>query len=87
MTTSGWSITAVRPHPGIALFQVAISGYHEYFFVAEGRTSISITMLDTSENAHPEPQTFSFAKPHDWRDDLSDEEALLLLWQVVGVRR
>jgi len=87
VNTSGWAITAVRPHPRVALFQVAISGYHEYFFVTEGITSISITMLDTSGNAHPEPQTFCFAKPHDWRDDLGDDEALLQLWQVVGVRR
>lgn len=87
MTAPTWTVTATRPHPQVALFDVAIGDYHEYFYATEGTRTVAITMLDTSDNAHPEPQTFSFAKPHDWRSDLSDEEALLQLWQVVGVRR
>jgi hypothetical protein len=87
MSAPTWTVNAERPHPKVTLFDVQIGDYHEFFFVAEGRTTISITMLDTSENAHPEPQDFSFAKPHDWRDHLTDEEALLQVWQVVGVGR
>jgi hypothetical protein len=83
----GWKVTATRPEPRVALFDVRMSDYHEYFFAAEGEKSVSITMLDPSDASHLEPQTFSFAKPHDWRDDLGDEEALLQLWQAVGVRR
>lgn len=87
MSAPTWTVTANRPHPRVAVFDVTIGDYSEYFYVAEGASTLSITMLDTSEHAHPEPQTFSFAKPHDWRNDLSDEEALLQVWQVVGVRR
>lgn len=83
----GWQVTAVRPEPRVALFDVRISDYHEYFFVAEGEKSVSITMLEPGDHTHLEPQVFSFAKPHDWRDDLSDEEALLQVWQAVGLRR
>lgn len=87
MSTPTWTVAATRPHPAIAMFDVQIAGYHEYFHVAEGATTVAITMLDTSDNAHPDPQVFCFAKPHDWRSDLDDEEALLQVWQVVGVRR
>jgi len=87
MNTLTWTVTTTRPNPAVAMFDVQIAGYHEYFYVAEGATTVAITMLDTSENAHRDPQVFSFAKPHDWRSDLGDEEALLQVWQVVGVRR
>lgn len=84
---SNWRVSATRPQPRVALFDVHIADYHEYFFVAEGEKSVSITMLDPSDPSHLEPQVFCFAKPHDWRADLADEEALLQIWQAVGLRR
>jgi hypothetical protein len=44
-------------------------------------------MYDTSDDTYPEPQIFTFAKPYGWLMDLTDEEALLQVWQAVGVQR
>jgi hypothetical protein len=77
-----------RPHPKVAFFEVGLSpGNHEFFSVAEGKTTIAITMFDPGEDAHPEPQVFVFAKPYGWRDDLDGDEALVQVWQAVGIQR
>lgn len=83
----GWQVHTTRPDPRITLFDVKLSGYREFFYVAVGDRSISITMYDTSDESHPEPQTFVFARPYGWRTDLPDDEALLQVWQAVGVQR
>lgn len=83
----GWHVRATRPDPRITLFDVALSGYREYFYVAVGQRSISVTMYDTSDETYPEPQTFTFAKPYGWDTDLTDDEALLQVWQSIGVQR
>jgi hypothetical protein len=83
----GWQVITTRPDPRITLFEVTISGYREFFFVAVGERSVSITMYDTSDDTYPEPQTFTFARPYGWRGDLPDDEALLQVWQAVGVAR
>ena len=83
----GWQVLASRPDPRVALFEVALPDYREFFFVAVGDRSVTITMYDTSDESHPEPQTFTFAKPYGWRTDLPDDEALLQVWQAVGVQR
>ena len=82
-----WKVSAYRPDPRIAVFDVEISDYREFFIVAEGEKSLTITMLDRSDPTYLEPQVFCFAKPHDWCSDLADDEALLQVWQVVGLRR
>ncbi|WP_214369820.1 hypothetical protein [Pseudonocardia sp. H11422] len=83
----GWQVRTTRPDPRVTLFDVALSDYREFFFVAIGERSVSITMYDTSDETYPEPQIFTFAKPYGWRTDLSDDEALLQVWQAVGVQR
>lgn len=85
--SDGWQVTVTRPDPRAMLFDVALSDYREFFFVAAGERSIAITMYDTSDDTYPEPQTFVFAKPYGWQDDLPDDEALLQVWQAVGVQR
>jgi hypothetical protein len=84
---SGWTVRTVRPDPRVTLFDVQLSDYHEYFFVAVGEKSVSITMYDTSNPFYLEPQCFTFARPHDWDTDLGDDEALIQVWQAVGVQR
>lgn len=84
---SGWRVEVTRPDPRVALFEVTLSGYREFFFVAVGERSVSVTMYDTSDETYPEPQTFTFAKPYGWDTDLPDDEALLQVWQAVGVQR
>ncbi len=83
----GWSVLVNRPHPKVTLFDVSLSGYHEFFSVAEGERSVVITSFEPGEDAYPEPQVFVFAKPYGWRDDLDDDDALLQVWQAVGVQR
>jgi hypothetical protein len=83
----GWQVSVTRPDPRITLFEVTISDYREFFFVAVGEQSVSITMYDTSDDNYREPQSFTFAKPYGWRSDLPDDEALLQVWQAVGVQR
>ena len=43
--------------------------------------------FEPGEEAYPEPQVFVFAKPYGWRDDLDGDEALMQVWQAVGVQR
>lgn len=89
------SITARRQHaldvhrfgPDVALFDVHLGDYREVFFVVTGDRSVSITMLDSSDPTHHEAQVFVFAKPYQWDLDTTDEEALLQVWQAVGVAR
>lgn len=82
-----WAVRTFRPHPGVTVFDVQLSNYHEYFLVAAGQKTISITMLDPGDVSHPEPQTFVFAKPYGWDETLDDDEALLQVWQSVGIMR
>jgi hypothetical protein len=82
-----WKVRVTRPHSQVALFDVQLSEYREFFLVATGECSVTITMFETSDDTYREPQTFIFAKPYGWRDDLTDEEALLQVWQSVGVQR
>jgi len=84
---SGWTVDMHRYGPRVTLFDVRLADYHEYMFVALGDHSISITMLDTSNAYFREPQTFTFARPHDWDTDLPADEALIQVWQAVGVQR
>lgn len=84
---AGWSVQSYRPHPGVTVFDVQLSGYHEYFLVAAGEKTVSITMYDPSDTSYPEPQTFVFARPYGWNENLDDEEGLLQVWQSVGVLR
>lgn len=83
----GWSIVVSRPHPKVTLFDVSLASYREFFTVAEGQTSLAITTLEPDASPQREPQVFVFAKPLAWRDDLDDDEALLQVWQAVGVQR
>jgi hypothetical protein len=85
--TQGWRVRVSRPEPRVALFDVQLSDYHEFFFVAVGERSVSVIMYDTSDETYPEPQSFTFAKPYGWRNDLPDDEALLQVWQSIGVQR
>jgi hypothetical protein len=82
-----WSVQTFHPHPGVTVFDVRLSDYHEYFLVAAGQRSISVTMFDPSDATHPEPQTFVFAKPYGWDDTLEGDEGLLQVWQSIGVLR
>lgn len=83
----GWSVVVTRPDPKMQLFDVSLSGYHEFFSVAVGEKTIAITSFEPAEDAFSEPQVFVFAKPYGWREDLDDDEALLQVWQAVGVQR
>lgn len=69
------------------LFDVSLSDYHEFFFVAVGDKSLSVTSFDVTDETHREPQTFVFAKPYGWDAELEGDEALLQLWQAIGVQR
>jgi hypothetical protein len=83
----GWEVSVTRPDPRVALFEVRLSDYHEYFFVTVGEKSVSITMFDPSDETHLEPQVFTFAKPYGWDLDGDDDDVLLQIWQSVGVQR
>ncbi|HVU72662.1 MAG TPA: hypothetical protein VHE83_06860 [Mycobacteriales bacterium] len=76
-----------RYGPHVAVFDVHLAGYREVFTVTTGQKSVVITMLDESDAAHSEAQVFVFAKPYGWDLDVPDDEALLLVWQSVGVQR
>lgn len=84
---AGWTVVVTRPCPEVTLFDVSLSGYREFFTVSEGVATLAITSLEPGAGAYPEPQVFVFAKPYDWRNDLDDDDALLQLWQAVGVKR
>lgn len=81
------SVRTLHPHPAITVFDVQLSDYHEYFLVAVGQRSISVTTFDVSDATYPEPQTFVFAKPYGWDENLEGDEGLLQVWQSIGVLR
>lgn len=83
----GWQVRTTRPDPRVTLFDVSLSGYREFFFVAVGEKSLSVTSFDVTDETHLEPQTFVFAKPYGWDTELEGDEALLQLWQAIGVQR
>lgn len=83
----GWTVAVTRPHPQVTMFDVSLSGYREFFQVAEGEQTITITMFEPEADNYPEPQVFVFAKPYGWNRELTDDEALLQVWQSVGVLR
>ncbi|MGY1813259.1 hypothetical protein [Blastococcus sp. SYSU D00820] len=82
-----WKVELTRPDRRVMLFDVRLSEYREFFLVAVGDKSVAITSLDPSDETHLEPQCFVFAKPYGWDDDLDGDEALLQVWQAVGVQR
>lgn len=86
-TLGGWTVDIHRPHPKMTVYDVSLSGYREFFSVAVGAKSLVITSLEPGEDAYPEPQVFAFSKPYGWRDDLEGDEALMQVWQAVGVQR
>jgi hypothetical protein len=81
-----WTVVVNRPHPRMTLFEVSLSGYREFFCVAEGENGLTIVMLEP-DAVHKEAQVFVFPKPYGWRHDLDDDEALQQVWQAVGVLR
>jgi hypothetical protein len=87
IAVQGWSVVVHRPDPKVTLFEVRLSDYREFFSVVEGRSTIAITTFEPGDKVHPEPQVFVFAKPYGWRDDLEGDEALMQVWQAVGVQR
>ena len=80
-------VKTFHPHPSISVFDVELSDYHEYFLVAAGERSISVTTFDPSDATYREPQTFVFAKPYGWDGNLGGEEGLMQVWQSIGVLR
>jgi hypothetical protein len=82
-----WAVQTFHPHPCVTVFDVQLSDYHEYFLVAAGQRSVSVTMFDPSDASYPEPQTFVFAKPYGWDENLEGDEGLLQVWQSIGVLR
>jgi hypothetical protein len=80
-------VRTFHPHPAITVFDIRLSDYHEYFLVAVGDRSISVTTFDPSDASYPEPQTFVFAKPYGWDEHLEGEDGLMQVWQSIGVLR
>jgi hypothetical protein len=71
----------------VTVFDVRLRDYREVFLVVTGDKSVTITMFDEGDATHHEAQVFVFAKPYGWSLDTSDEEALLRVWESVGVQR
>jgi len=69
------------------MFDVGLSDYREFFLVAVGDTSVSVTTIEPDSTTFREPQTFVFAKPYGWAEGLDDQDALMQLWQAVGTQR
>lgn len=82
-----WTVRVERFDERVSLYEVRLSEYHEHMFVALGDKMISITMMDATNPYFREPQTFTFARPHDWDTELEGDEALIQVWQAVGVQR
>lgn len=82
-----WTVRAHRPQPGVALLEVSLGEYDELFYVVTGDKSVAVVAYDPSDQTYREAQVFVFPKPYGWSLDVPDEEALLQVWQAVGVQR
>lgn len=87
MAKHGWSFSVTRPMAGVALFEIGVGDYREALFVATGEKNVAVTTFDPEDVAHGEPQVFVFAKPYGWSLDADDEDALVQVWQSIGVQR
>lgn len=85
-------IDVIRPAPGVALIHTATPSHDEYFFVATGEHTLTITVRDTGAKSLPEPRVHVLHKPYDWNmtpssdppsaDD--DHDLLMKVWQLIG---
>lgn len=86
----GWPAGRVAVHrfgARTVVLAVHLADYRETFVVVTGDKSVAVTMFDEADVTHREAQVFVFAKPYGWSLDLPDEEALLLVWETIGVQR
>lgn len=81
------AVDVQRLGPQVTLFDAHLGDYRELFFVVSGDKSVTVTMFDESDASHREAQVFVFARPYGWDLSGDDEEALLQVWQAVGVQR
>jgi hypothetical protein len=72
-----------RPHERMALLEITSPNHQEFFAVAEGESSLAVTVLDVTNPGHREPRLYVIEKPAEWRSDLRAEELLLALWNAV----
>jgi hypothetical protein len=59
----------------------------ETFFLVEGERSLGLMASDAGDPTYGEPRIFLVPKPMALDLDASEEELMLLIWQVLGGER
>jgi hypothetical protein len=86
LPSSGLRLTVDR-RGRTALIEVAWPDGGEVFFVADGDRSVGIMAFDESDDSHREPRLHVIPRPYGWSMDVSDDELLLGVWQIMGEQR
>lgn len=92
VTFGSLAVRVQRPADGVALITTSSPAHQEFFFVAVGEHTLSITVYDTGEKSVPEPRVHVFHKPYDWDmtprndppDSADDQDLLVQVWQLLG---
>jgi hypothetical protein len=66
------------------LVDVAWPEGRETFFLVEGDHTLGLMAFDPGDPTYPEPRMYLVPKPHATDLGASDEDLLLLIWQVFG---
>jgi hypothetical protein len=48
---------------------------------------VSVTAFDPTDKSWDQPRLYLLPRPTDWKDDASDEELLIQVWQLTGYPR
>lgn len=84
---SGGLRLTVERRGGTALIELSWPDGGEIFFVVDGERSVGIMAFDESDESHREPRAYVVPRPYGWSMDVTDEDLLLAVWQIMGEQR
>lgn len=90
-TAGSLAVRVTRLEPDVALIETSSPSHREYFFVAVGQHSLTVTVVDTGDKSSPEPRVHVVTKPYGWHmrpehdppTSSDDHDLLVKVWQVV----
>lgn len=84
-TLGSLKIDVIRSASDVALITTSSPTHREYFFIAAGQNTLTVTVVDAGEKSLPEPPVHVFHRLYDWNmapksdpPSTADDQALLL---------
>lgn len=80
-------LTSLRPDPAVVVLDAEAMGYHEVFCVVATAETLTVLAYEPTDETSDLPRLHHVPKPYGWRNDVTDEEMLVQLWQAIGHQR